>query len=86
MRCHAPVLDATMALCAAAAVTERLGLGFSILLLGLRPPSLIAKQMQASSQASGGYPCEQPPTPGAMTCGGLPSKYRRVTRLCISAI
>jgi alkanesulfonate monooxygenase SsuD/methylene tetrahydromethanopterin reductase-like flavin-dependent oxidoreductase (luciferase family) len=43
--CRAPVLDAPAALAAAAAVTERVTLGFSVLLLGLRPPAWAAKQL-----------------------------------------
>jgi alkanesulfonate monooxygenase SsuD/methylene tetrahydromethanopterin reductase-like flavin-dependent oxidoreductase (luciferase family) len=53
LSCNAPVLDATMALAAAAAVTDRLGLGFSVMLLGLRDPTAAADQiatLQALSQ------------------------------------
>jgi probable F420-dependent oxidoreductase len=51
---HAPWLDATVALSAAAAVTERLTLGFSVMLLGLRPPAWAAKQIQSIYALSGG--------------------------------
>jgi probable F420-dependent oxidoreductase len=51
---HAPWLDATVALSAAAAVTERLTLGFSVMLLGLRPPAWAAKQIQTLDALSGG--------------------------------
>jgi len=43
--CPAPVYDATIALAAAAAVTERVKLGFGVMLLGLRPPAWAAKQL-----------------------------------------
>jgi probable F420-dependent oxidoreductase len=51
---HAPWLDATVALSAAAAVTERLTLGFSVMLVGLRPPAWAAKQIQSIDALSGG--------------------------------
>lgn len=51
---HAPWLDATVALSAAAAVTERLTLGFSVMLLGLRPPAWAAKQVQSIYALAGG--------------------------------
>lgn len=51
---HAPWLDASVALSAAAAVTERLTLGFSVMLLGLRPPAWAAKQIQSIDALSGG--------------------------------
>jgi probable F420-dependent oxidoreductase len=51
---HAPWLDATVALSAAAAVTERLTLGFSVMLIGLRPPAWTAKQIQSIHALSGG--------------------------------
>ena len=51
---HAPWIDATVALSAAAAVTERLTLGFSVMLLGLRPPAWTAKQIQSIYALSGG--------------------------------
>jgi alkanesulfonate monooxygenase SsuD/methylene tetrahydromethanopterin reductase-like flavin-dependent oxidoreductase (luciferase family) len=51
---RAPWLDATVALSAAAAVTDRLTLGFSVMLLGLRPPAWAAKQLQSIYALSGG--------------------------------
>jgi alkanesulfonate monooxygenase SsuD/methylene tetrahydromethanopterin reductase-like flavin-dependent oxidoreductase (luciferase family) len=45
LACPAPLLDAVTCLGAAAAVTERIALGFSVLLLGLRPPAWTAKQL-----------------------------------------
>jgi probable F420-dependent oxidoreductase len=51
---HAPWLDSTVALSAAAAVTKRLTLGFSVMLLGLRPPAWAAKQIQTLHALSGG--------------------------------
>lgn len=51
---HAPWLDATVALSAAAAVTDSLTLGFSVMLLGLRPPAWAAKQIQSIDALSGG--------------------------------
>lgn len=51
---HAPWLDASVALSAAAAVTERLMLGFSVMLIGLRPPAWAAKQLQSIYALSGG--------------------------------
>ncbi len=41
----APVYDSTVALAAAAAVTERVKLGFGVMLLGLRQPAWVAKQL-----------------------------------------
>lgn len=49
-----PFLDSGMALAAAAAVTERLTLGFSVMLLGLRQPAWAAKQLQSLHALSGG--------------------------------
>jgi alkanesulfonate monooxygenase SsuD/methylene tetrahydromethanopterin reductase-like flavin-dependent oxidoreductase (luciferase family) len=46
LACPAPVLDAVSCLAAAAAVTERIDIGFSVMLLGLRPPAWTAKQLQ----------------------------------------
>jgi alkanesulfonate monooxygenase SsuD/methylene tetrahydromethanopterin reductase-like flavin-dependent oxidoreductase (luciferase family) len=54
LRCKSPVIESTVALSAAAAVTERITLGFSVLLVGLRPPALLAKQLQALDALSGG--------------------------------
>ncbi len=45
LACPAPLLDAMGCLTAAAAVTERINLGFSVLLAGLRPPAWTAKQL-----------------------------------------
>jgi alkanesulfonate monooxygenase SsuD/methylene tetrahydromethanopterin reductase-like flavin-dependent oxidoreductase (luciferase family) len=41
----APVYDSTVALTAAAVVTERVKLGFGVMLLGLRQPAWVAKQL-----------------------------------------
>ncbi len=43
--CPAPVYDAGISLAAAAAVTERVKLGFGVMLLGLREPAWAAKQL-----------------------------------------
>jgi alkanesulfonate monooxygenase SsuD/methylene tetrahydromethanopterin reductase-like flavin-dependent oxidoreductase (luciferase family) len=43
--CPAPILDATTALATAAAVTDRVTVGSSVLLLGLRPLAWAAKQI-----------------------------------------
>lgn len=51
---HAPWLDSTVSLAAAAAVTERLKLGFSVMLLALRSPTWAAKQIQTLDALSGG--------------------------------
>jgi probable F420-dependent oxidoreductase len=51
---HAPWLDSTVALASAAAVTERLQLGFSVMLIALRPPAWAAKQIQSIDALSGG--------------------------------
>jgi alkanesulfonate monooxygenase SsuD/methylene tetrahydromethanopterin reductase-like flavin-dependent oxidoreductase (luciferase family) len=51
--CPAPILDATSALAAAAAVTDTITIGTSVLLLGMRPLAWTAKQiatLQALSQ------------------------------------
>ena len=45
LACPAPVLDATICLGAAAAVTQRVRLGFSVMLLGLRQSAWAAKQI-----------------------------------------
>ncbi|HET9075011.1 MAG TPA: LLM class flavin-dependent oxidoreductase [Solirubrobacteraceae bacterium] len=45
LACPAPLLDAMGCLTAAAAVTQRIALGFSVLLAGLRPPAWTAKQL-----------------------------------------
>lgn len=44
---HPPILEAACALSAAAARTERLRLGFGVMLLALRPPVWVAKQLGA---------------------------------------
>ncbi|WP_396934665.1 LLM class flavin-dependent oxidoreductase [Mycolicibacterium sp.] len=50
----APFLESVVALSAAAAVTERLQLGFGVLLLGLRSEAWIAKQIGSLQLLSGG--------------------------------
>jgi probable F420-dependent oxidoreductase len=50
----APVLDAPTCLAAAAAATERVALGLSVLLLALRPPAWAAKQLATLDALSGG--------------------------------
>jgi alkanesulfonate monooxygenase SsuD/methylene tetrahydromethanopterin reductase-like flavin-dependent oxidoreductase (luciferase family) len=52
--CPAPGLDAAGALSAAAAVTERISLGFSVMLLGMRPTAWAAKQIATIDSLSGG--------------------------------
>ncbi|HET9103405.1 MAG TPA: LLM class flavin-dependent oxidoreductase [Solirubrobacteraceae bacterium] len=54
LHCPAPGLDAPTALAAAAAVTERVALGFSVMLLGLRQPAWAAKQLTTIDVLSGG--------------------------------
>ena len=54
LACPAPGLDAPACLAAAAAVTRRIGLGFSVMLLGLRPPAWAAKQLATIDALSGG--------------------------------
>ncbi len=54
LSCPAPGLDAPSCLAAAAAVTGRIGLGFSVMLLGLRQPAWAAKQLVTIDQLSGG--------------------------------
>jgi probable F420-dependent oxidoreductase len=54
LACPAPGLDAPACLAAAAAVTSRIGLGFSVMLLGLRPPAWSAKQLVTIDALSGG--------------------------------
>lgn len=51
--CPAPVLDAPLCLAVAATVTERVSLGFSVMLLGLRPPAWAAKQVATLQALSG---------------------------------
>jgi alkanesulfonate monooxygenase SsuD/methylene tetrahydromethanopterin reductase-like flavin-dependent oxidoreductase (luciferase family) len=45
LACPAPLLDAMGCLTAAGAVTERIDLGFSVMLAGLRPPAWTAKAL-----------------------------------------
>jgi probable F420-dependent oxidoreductase len=54
LACPAPGLDAPASLAAAAAVTRRIGLGFSVMLLGLRAPAWAAKQLITIDVLSGG--------------------------------
>jgi alkanesulfonate monooxygenase SsuD/methylene tetrahydromethanopterin reductase-like flavin-dependent oxidoreductase (luciferase family) len=54
LACPAPVLDAAACLAAAAAVTERVGLGFSVMLLSLRPAAWAAKQIATIDALSRG--------------------------------
>jgi probable F420-dependent oxidoreductase len=54
LACPAPGLDAPACLAAAAAVTSRIGLGLSVMLLGLRPPAWAAKQLATIDALSGG--------------------------------
>jgi probable F420-dependent oxidoreductase len=54
LACPAPGLDAPSCLAAAAAVTDRIALGFSVMLLGLRPPAWAAKQLTTIDVLSGG--------------------------------
>jgi len=54
LACPAPVLDAPGCLSAAAAVTDRISLGLSVMLLGLRPSAWAAKQLATIDALSGG--------------------------------
>jgi probable F420-dependent oxidoreductase len=54
LACPAPVLDAPTCLAAAAAATERVALGLSVMLLALRPPAWAAKQLATIDALSGG--------------------------------
>jgi len=54
LACPAPGLDAPATLAAAAAVTRRIELGFSVMLLGLRAPAWAAKQLITIDVLSGG--------------------------------
>jgi alkanesulfonate monooxygenase SsuD/methylene tetrahydromethanopterin reductase-like flavin-dependent oxidoreductase (luciferase family) len=49
-----PSLESTIALALAAAVTERVHVGFSVLVLPLRPPAWAAAQIQTLQHVSGG--------------------------------
>jgi alkanesulfonate monooxygenase SsuD/methylene tetrahydromethanopterin reductase-like flavin-dependent oxidoreductase (luciferase family) len=53
LKCPAPVLDAVTCLAVAAAVTTRVTLGTSVMLLGLRQPAWAAKQIATLQQLSG---------------------------------
>jgi alkanesulfonate monooxygenase SsuD/methylene tetrahydromethanopterin reductase-like flavin-dependent oxidoreductase (luciferase family) len=54
LACPAPGLDAPGCLSAAAAVTDRIALGFSVMLLGLRAPAWAAKQLTTIDALAGG--------------------------------
>ena len=54
LACPAPGLDAPTCLAASAAVTERIALGFSVMLLGLRNPAWTAKQLASIDLLAGG--------------------------------
>jgi alkanesulfonate monooxygenase SsuD/methylene tetrahydromethanopterin reductase-like flavin-dependent oxidoreductase (luciferase family) len=54
LACPAPGLDATTCLAAAAAVTERVTLGFSVMLVGLRSAAWTAKQLIAIDALASG--------------------------------
>ncbi|MEU6646468.1 LLM class flavin-dependent oxidoreductase [Saccharomonospora sp. NPDC046836] len=49
----APILDSTVVVAAAAAVTERITVGFNVLLLALRPVAWAAKQVSTLQHLSG---------------------------------
>lgn len=49
----APMLDATVVLATAAAVTERITIGYGVMLLALRTPAWAAKQISSLQQVSG---------------------------------
>jgi alkanesulfonate monooxygenase SsuD/methylene tetrahydromethanopterin reductase-like flavin-dependent oxidoreductase (luciferase family) len=53
LKCPAPVLDSVTCLALAAAVTTRVTLGTSVMLLGLRQPAWAAKQIATLQQLSG---------------------------------
>lgn len=53
LKCPAPGLDATSCLAVAATVTTRVELGFSVMLLGLRPLAWAAKQLASLQHLSG---------------------------------
>ena len=52
LKCPAPVLDATICLAVAATVTERVRIGLSVMLLGMRPLAWAAKQIATLQQLS----------------------------------
>lgn len=49
----APMLDSTVVLATAAAVTDRIGVGFNVMLLALRPVAWAAKQVSTLQHVSG---------------------------------
>ncbi|MFI6171834.1 LLM class flavin-dependent oxidoreductase [Nocardia sp. NPDC051052] len=49
----APMLDSTVTLAAAAAVTDRIGIGYNVMLLALRPVAWAAKQISTLQHVSG---------------------------------
>lgn len=49
----APILESTAVVATAAAVTERIQVGFGVLLLALRPPAWVAKQVATLQYLSG---------------------------------
>lgn len=51
---HTPLVEATVTLATAAAVTDRVRLGFGVLLLALRQPAWAAKQISSLQAVSGG--------------------------------
>lgn len=53
LKCPAPVLDASTCLAVAATVTSRVQLGFSVMLLGMRPLAWAAKQLATLQHLSG---------------------------------
>jgi alkanesulfonate monooxygenase SsuD/methylene tetrahydromethanopterin reductase-like flavin-dependent oxidoreductase (luciferase family) len=53
LKCPAPVLDAPTCLAVAATVTERVQIGLSVMLLGMRPLAWAAKQIATLQQLSG---------------------------------
>jgi alkanesulfonate monooxygenase SsuD/methylene tetrahydromethanopterin reductase-like flavin-dependent oxidoreductase (luciferase family) len=54
LACPAPGLDAPTCIAASAVVTERIALGFSVMLLGLRNPAWTAKQLTSIDLLAGG--------------------------------
>jgi alkanesulfonate monooxygenase SsuD/methylene tetrahydromethanopterin reductase-like flavin-dependent oxidoreductase (luciferase family) len=53
LKCPAPVLDASTCLAVAATVTTKVQLGFSVMLLGMRPLAWAAKQLATLQHLSG---------------------------------
>ncbi|NMI00191.1 LLM class flavin-dependent oxidoreductase [Pseudonocardia acidicola] len=51
---HTPIVESSIVLATAAAVTTRVRLGFGVLLLALRPPAWAAKQVSSLQVVSGG--------------------------------